>query len=395
MKERTCKKTAIICLVALLLSMTLMTGCQASKTIDSTAEIMKMLNKKDIIPEDWHYLDSYFPVDGGEWRTYKTMYLCFIDEDLYDTYKYLWMEDVDQSEIGPGYSPEEVKEVFHIVKVLVEDDGSYELQFYMNGTYYLYFWGSDIKNESSYDRDSAEVYMDCRDDSLVAVLTVKKNMFGKWQIETVQGNESLSDETGTQMNLEELRSVLNDKSWTANDEDINPEGTTEKVHEVFQERGYIPEEWEYVGNTDFRGITFFYIDKDKYETYKHYWLEGVDPSELGVGYNENLFGEGEYVFHGVRINRLRNGYDWEECGMNLQADVTYYRVMLYQKMLYFKYFAEHYPLEAPKEFTAETAYTQAFESLEDENNVLAVYYCHYEDGQLVIEEAPATTSSVF
>lgn len=82
---------------------------------------------------------------------------------------------------------------------------------------------------------------------------------------------------------------------------------------------------------------YFYIDDEKYEKYKHYWLEGVNTAKYRDNYNRDLYEFGDYVFHAINISDLSYENDIDYANVHLTKNKTYYLVQIYDNSIYYKY----------------------------------------------------------
>ena len=148
---------------------------------------------------------------------------------------------------------------------------------------------------------------------------------------------------------------------------------------------FIPEDWTYIDyayewgmeTPDRTNRNYFYINKDNYNSYKHYWLEDLDKSKLSEDYNEDLYDNGEYVFHAVNINDLTSDSDSTYKNINIYKDTTYYVVTIYQKALFYKDIIR---------FSSVDKYSTDNYFKIDRSSKSAELLFHQEDGKWVYEE---------
>lgn len=99
---------------------------------------------------------------------------------------------------------------------------------------------------------------------------------------------------------------------------------------------FIPEDWTYIDyayewgmeTPDRTNRNYFYINKDNYNSYKHYWLEDVDKSKLKEDYNDDLYNTGDYVFHAINIDDLTPDSDSTYRNIKIYKGKTYYVVTI-------------------------------------------------------------------
>ena len=122
---------------------------------------------------------------------------------------------------------------------------------------------------------------------------------------------------------------------------------------------------------------YFYINKDNYNSYKHYWLEDVDKSKLKEDYNDDLYNTGDYVFHAININDLTSDSDSTYKNINIYKDKTYYIVTIYQKALFYKDIIR---------FSSVDKYSTDNHFKIDRSSKSSELLFHQEDGKWVYEE---------
>ena len=92
---------------------------------------------------------------------------------------------------------------------------------------------------------------------------------------------------------------------------------------------------------------YFFLPDSLHDDYCAYWLEGVDPSALYEGYNQDLWETGDPVFYAIHISKTTFPSDTDVEGIPLKAGKDYYFVDIYDKAIYYRYVsryqdAEHY-----------------------------------------------------
>lgn len=97
--------------------------------------------------------------------------------------------------------------------------------------------------------------------------------------------------------------------------------------------------WGYK-STDVSRKYYFYINEEKYDEYKHYWLEDIDESDYRDDYNSGLSSYGDYVFKAVLVSDLCYEDDTYYGNVFLEANKTYYLVNIYDEAIYYKYIRE-------------------------------------------------------
>lgn len=135
-QSKKAEKLCAGCLVLLILVSFLAAGCRSKDNIEfADAQAMAdELAQEGYIPDDWVYIDYWYP---GHFN-FGRIVLVYIDQDLYESHKSYWLEGVEPESLYPGYEPEEPENVFHLVNITAQTDGSREAAVYMTGTYYKY-----------------------------------------------------------------------------------------------------------------------------------------------------------------------------------------------------------------------------------------------------------------
>ncbi len=82
----------------------MLTGCMTKE--DEEREILfdsinNDLVSTGLIPSSWKYVDQNYSW-GGEMPNHYEINYIYIEKDLYDEYKYYWLEDIDDSEYEDG-----------------------------------------------------------------------------------------------------------------------------------------------------------------------------------------------------------------------------------------------------------------------------------------------------
>lgn len=148
---------------------------------------------------------------------------------------------------------------------------------------------------------------------------------------------------------------------------------------------FIPEDWTYIDyayewgmeTPDRTNRNYFYINKDNYNSYKHYWLEDVDKSKLKEDYNDDLYNTGDYVFHAINIDDLTPDSDSTYRNIKIYKDKTYYVVTIYKKALFYKDIIR---------FSSVDKYSTDNYFKIDRNSKSTELLFHQEDGKWVYEE---------
>ena len=92
-----------------------------------------------------------------------------------------------------------------------------------------------------------------------------------------------------------------------------------------------------LGITDNSTKYYFYIEKNKYNSYKSYLLEDIDKSLLKEGFNKELEQNGDYEFKAVRIYAKEYNSDTTYKNIKLKKETKYYFVEVYDKALFYNY----------------------------------------------------------
>ncbi|MGI6205637.1 MAG: hypothetical protein ACOYJI_03250 [Anaerovoracaceae bacterium] len=367
------------CLVFLMVlsSLLTLTGCSKYDIRSKDAKAMvDELRQEGYVPDDWVYIDCSFP--GGGLFDYSKVILAYIDRDLYDSHKSYWLEGVDEEDLYPGFGPEEPEKVFHLVRIDSLDDGTYKMIVYMTGTYYKYV----DRTQANYHKEGTEytVYrkMEPEGSLPVAHFRIKKKFFGGYSAALMYGqneDDAVSEES--------VKETMHDKKWTENYYDINPRGTGKEIAAAMQQQGMIPADTRLVYTDGEKNI---YIPSDLYDSYKSYWLEGTNEEDLYEGINQELRENGDHVFWEIEVTGISYySKQKEKYGITFKPDTSYYCAVIYQDCLFYKTIL-HYSWEGYHQFTWKDVepVTDGDSSSED---IMSMYWCHYEDGELVIEKA--------
>ncbi len=122
---------------------------------------------------------------------------------------------------------------------------------------------------------------------------------------------------------------------------------------------------------------YFYIDKNKYNSYKNYWLEDVDKSLLTEAFNKELRHYGDYEFKALSIKAKEYTTDTNYKNITIKKDTKCYFVDIYNQALYYNYifdFKDYNNYGIGEEFDIK-------------NNSLIYEYIIYKDaGQWIIEK---------
>ena len=366
----------LACVTALLLPL-LLTGCAGDQVRADSQEIMAQFRETGTLPKNWVYLDDEFE-DGVSMVNYDSIQLVYIDADQYESHKSYWFDGVDENNPGRGYRPDAPEEVFHIVTVNREDDGSYTIRFYMNGTYYLYLPEEGIEYSSD-GSINASSYVDYREDSIVAVYTARKGENERWEIERVLSDIRLAGDESSQPTAEELRDILRDKSWTSNPYDINQSTAIDAAFDGFSAQGLVPTDWVYIGKKetidDYRDFSvdkvFIYMNAETYEAKKQSWENDVDDAgNHRTTFEDYLAKSYEPIFCKVEISGITRYNEAVSPGnVELKPNTTYYQVFVYANCQY------------------KFDYSDGFHTSNNSDFMwVGSYWCHFEDGQPVFEE---------
>lgn len=122
---------------------------------------------------------------------------------------------------------------------------------------------------------------------------------------------------------------------------------------------------------------YFYIDKNKYNSYKTYWLEGVDKNILKEGFNKELKHLGNYEFKAFSIKAKYYATDTNYKNITIKKDTRYYFVDIYDQALYYNYifdFKDYNNYGIGEEFDIKN------------NSLIYEYIIYKEAGQWIIEK---------
>lgn len=96
-------KKVLVCLI-LFISIFMLTGCM-SKEDEEREKVFDSINKDivntGLVSSNWKYVASKYSW-SGEMPNYREINYFYIDKNVYDEYKYYWLEDVDESEYKDG-----------------------------------------------------------------------------------------------------------------------------------------------------------------------------------------------------------------------------------------------------------------------------------------------------
>lgn len=365
------------CLAFVIFASLLFTGCSENDIdLDDAQAMVEELNAEGYVPDDWVYVGCRYP--AARFLDYSNIYMAYIDEEMYESHKSYWLEGVDQDSLYPGYEPEEPENVFHIVHIQADADGSIAAYVSMNGTYYQYV----DRMETNYVKAGSDwiVYtkLETAGSVPVAEFRIKRKLFGGYSAELISG---LGGDTS--MSEEEVKELMHDKKWTENFYDINPRKTGREIAAAMQEQGLIPAGMRLVYTDGERNV---YIPSEFYDSHKSYWLEGTEEKDLYEGINADLQESGDRVYWEIMVTGIsRRSEPLERFGITFQPDTSYYCAQIYPDILFYRTI-RHYDWDGPHAFTwNDVEAVTAGDSMQED--ALRTYWCHYEDGSLVIEEA--------
>jgi hypothetical protein len=376
-QSKKAEKLCAGCLVLLILVSFLAAGCRSKDNIEfADAQAMAdELAQEGYIPDDWVYIDYWYP---GHFN-FGRIVLVYIDQDLYESHKSYWLEGVEPESLYPGYEPEEPENVFHLVNITAQTDGSREAAVYMTGTYYKYV----NRLEANYHKPGTEYIAYTRlalgDSDPVARFRFRKKLLGGYSAELLcgpDGDSSVSEET--------VKEQMHDKKWTENYYDINPRRTGKEIAAAMQQQGLIPADMRLVYTDGEKNI---YIPSELYDSHKSYWLEGTDEKDLCEGINDELRENGDHVFWEIEVTGITRYSEQEEkYGITFKPHTSYYCAMIYRNCLFYRNIL-HYSWDGFHEYTWKDVETVTASDYLPRGSTEITYWCHYEDGQLVIEKA--------
>ena len=140
----------------------------------------------------------------------------------------------------------------------------------------------------------------------------------------------------------------------------------------------IEDDWVYVGDqctwgyesSDCSHQYYFYIDQEKYEQYKNYWLEDV---EISKDLNADLSENGEDVFYGIYISETTDQ----------STNQTQYHITVYDRSLYYKYVIDY---KEDKGYAISSNYKC------EKENISRKFVMYLENNEWVIEEESEVNS---
>ena len=124
---------------------------------------------------------------------------------------------------------------------------------------------------------------------------------------------------------------------------------------------------------------YFFLPDALRDNYSKYWLEGVDPSALYEGYNQDLWETGDPVFYAIHISKTTFSSDTDVDGIPLKADKDYYFVDIYDKAIYYQYVSRYQDAQQ---------YTVSSEFRCFEYGAVKSWLYYQEDGEWVKEALP-------
>lgn len=147
----------------------------------------------------------------------------------------------------------------------------------------------------------------------------------------------------------------------------------------------ISSNWKYIDSaygwsgewTNKKDKYYFYIDEEKYNLYKNYWLEDVEKSEYSSGLNKNLGEYGNRVFHLINLRSLSYNSDIDYGNVHMYKDKTYYLVQIYDKSIYYKYVSYYKDINN---------YAISSDFNYDRDSLLKEYIFYQDNNEWIIEE---------
>ncbi|MBD5102836.1 MAG: hypothetical protein HDT27_09150 [Subdoligranulum sp.] len=124
---------------------------------------------------------------------------------------------------------------------------------------------------------------------------------------------------------------------------------------------------------------YFFLPDSLFDDYCKYWLEGIDPSVLYEGYNQDLWETGDPVFYAIHISKTTFPSDTDVEGIPLKAGVDYYFADIYDKAIYYQYVSRYQDAQH---------YTALPEFRCFEYGAVKSWLYHQEDGEWVKEALP-------
>ena len=127
-------------------------------------------------------------------------------------------------------------------------------------------------------------------------------------------------------------------------------GMSEKDRQTYQEVLELAltevdsENWQFTGQSYSWGMETankkdqynFYIDRELYDTYKHYWLEDVPREEYRESLNAYLGETGTPVQHCINIRKMNYENDSDYRGVQLKKNTDYYLARCYDRSVYYR-----------------------------------------------------------
>lgn len=366
----------IVCLVLAMLVSLLFAGCgENAISLDDARAIVDELRQEGYVPEDWVYIDRRYPA----YFDCSRVYLAYIDRDMYASHQSYWLEGTDPESLYPGYEPEEPENVFHIVKIVLREDGTYGAAVYMRGTYYKYVDRMQANGHRQGTAYEACTRLELADADPAACFLIRKKLFGGYAVEDVCGRSS----GGCTADAVSVKAKLHDKSLTENYYDINPRRTGKEIAAFMQQQGMIPADMRLVYTDGEKNI---YIPSALYASHRSYWLEGTEEKDLCEGINHELSQNGDHVFWEIEVTGIIcNAESKTAYGITFRPDTSYCRAVIYQDCLFYKTIL-HYDWDGFHRFTWRDVETVTGGDTFSGNTV-GTYWCHYEEGKPVIEKA--------
>ena len=147
----------------------------------------------------------------------------------------------------------------------------------------------------------------------------------------------------------------------------------------------IPDDWQFVSKDygwlgewiDRSDQYYFYINDEKYEEYKNYWLEGENTTKYRDNYNRDLWKFGDYIFHAINISDLSYNEDIDYANVHLTKNNTYYLVQIYANSIYYKYIYS---------YKDDGSYSILSNFQLDDDSLSSEYIFYQENGKWIIEK---------
>lgn len=178
---------------------------------------------------------------------------------------------------------------------------------------------------------------------------------------------------------------LEKKFYDTIDEINNVDPNHDLIIKELNKQKIVKNDWKYIDNScgmnletqDCSTKYYFYIEKDKYNSYKNYWLEDVDKKTFYNKYNYYLYEDGDYAFKLIKISKISYNINYNYKGINLDKDKDYYSIKLYDKALYYKYI---------NTYKDENNYETISKYDYDADSITKEYISYIDNGKIIIKE---------